>query len=247
MPQVCLGFRDTEITLQERQEIPGQAQQPQGPSTESGRSSVKPNLDPPGSSPTWSTRSTWKGRRLFNRLNSGETRKPFTRPQHNEAGREGGRQKGRHCFEFFITLNIFHWESHPLFWDMFVLLFGFSILNTPSPFPPQSLCTCSFLCLEHIALSTSSSFTPSVPQFHCPFRGEAFPGHATGRQPPLLTSILDPCFSSNPFLEPVFIYRLVSCQSPTQLSVPLEQGPFLFCLPLNSHYLPQHLEHRHSQ
>ena len=52
MPQVCLGFRDTEITLQERQEIPGQAQQPQGPSTESGRSSVKPNLDPPGSSPT---------------------------------------------------------------------------------------------------------------------------------------------------------------------------------------------------
>lgn len=158
MPPVCLGFRDTEITLQERQEIPGQAQQPQGPSTESGRSSVKPNLDPPGSSPTWSTLPTWTGHRLFNRLNSGETRKPFTRPQHNEAGREGGRQKGRHCFEFFITLNIFHWKSHPLFWDMFVLLFGFSILNTPSPFPPQSLCICSFLCLEHL-----SPFPPPAP------------------------------------------------------------------------------------
>ena len=83
-----------------------------------------------------------------------------------------------------------------------------------------------------IALSTSSSFSPSVPQFHCPFHGEAFPDHATGMQPPLLTSILAPCFSSNPFLEPALINRLVSCQSPTQLLSPIRARaiPVLFAI-----------------
>lgn len=65
--------------------------------------------------------------------------------------RQNGRKENKHCCEFFIKLNAFHIESHPLFWHMSVLFFPSSILSTPSSFPPQGLCTCSFLCLEHFS------------------------------------------------------------------------------------------------
>ena len=114
-----------------------------------------------------------------------------------------------------------HWTTREVLLSLFFL---FSILNPQSPFLPQGLCTCSFLCLKQIVHSTSSSFSPSVSQFLCPFHREALPDHSTGRQPPLFTSILAPCVSSNPFLERV-IYLLASLMSlPHSTLSPIRSG-----------------------
>ena len=122
--------------------------------------------------------------------------------------------------------------------------FLFSILNPQSPFLPQGLCTCSFLRLEYIVHSTSSTFSPSVSQFHCPFHREALPEHTTGRQPPLFTSILAPCVSSNSFLEHV-IYLLASFMSiPYSTLSPIRSGAISVSFATKQ---PQHLEHTSSQ
>ena len=92
----------------------------------------------------------------------------------------------------------------------------------PSTLLSEDPSVCSFLCLEHIVHSTSSS--PSVSQFHCPFHREALPEHTTGRQPPLFTSVLAPCVSSNSFLEHV-IYLLASFMSiPHSTLSPIRSG-----------------------